>query len=93
MRVGNGQKGRQIDQVVTVDESTAEAPGALDLEAQEDAHRVARLAAIEIGLGGLGDADGRGVHRRPAHGPRRLCERIPQLGVELTTLPLLVMQA
>lgn len=28
VRVGNGQKGRQIDQVVTVDESTAEAPGA-----------------------------------------------------------------
>jgi CspA family cold shock protein len=27
VRVGNGQKGRQIDQVVTVDESTAEQPG------------------------------------------------------------------
>jgi CspA family cold shock protein len=28
VRVGNGQKGRQIDQVVSVDESTAEQPGA-----------------------------------------------------------------
>ncbi len=28
VRIGNGQKGRQIDQVVSVDESTAEAPSA-----------------------------------------------------------------
>jgi CspA family cold shock protein len=28
VRVGNGQKGRQVDQVVSVDESTAEQPGA-----------------------------------------------------------------
>lgn len=28
VRVGNGQKGRQVDQVISVDESTAEQPGA-----------------------------------------------------------------
>lgn len=46
VRVGNGQKGRQIDQVVAVDESTAEQPGSRPARAPEvlahPAHRGAR---------------------------------------------------